>query len=93
MRDDMMVFRLPDESLSSFEGSGFETYFELELPLRSNSIENIKQISDVKITFDVRASYSPLLHDADISAPQPTTVSRLSLFLARFAASPCPPAP
>ena len=57
MRNDMWVFDLPDETLLPFEGSGIETVWELMLSKVGNA-NGFESLTDVFITFDMRASYS-----------------------------------
>ena len=68
MREDMWVFDLPDETLLPFEGSGIETVWELMLPKVGN-INSFESITDVMITFDMRASYSAALRAQHLAAP------------------------
>jgi hypothetical protein len=67
MRDDMWVFDLPDETLLPFEGSGFETVWELMLSKIGNA-NGFDALSDMLITFDMRASYSAFLEKEHIAA-------------------------
>src|SRR5262249_14425966 len=60
MRNDMWVFDLPDETLLPFEGSGFETVWELMVSKVGN-VDDLTVMSDMLITFDLRASYSAVL--------------------------------
>lgn len=60
MREDMWVFDLPDETLLPFEGSGIETIWELVLPKTGNT-NGFESITDVLLTFDMRASFSSTL--------------------------------
>jgi hypothetical protein len=74
MRDDLAVHGLPDEALLLFEGSGMDTTWTLELPAAANP-GGLGGIVDVLLTFDLRARYSPVLHDTHVSNA-PTTVER-----------------
>jgi hypothetical protein len=56
LRNDMEVYEMPGEQLMAFEGSGFSTAWELEFPAAANP-EGVSRLTDVLITFDVRASY------------------------------------
>lgn len=67
MRDDMWVFGLPDETLLPFEGSGIETVWELMLSKVGNA-NGFEAMTDVFITFDMRASYSAFLEKQHIAA-------------------------
>lgn len=57
LRDDLFVYGLPGETLLQFEGSGFETDWELEFPVAANP-KGLRSIADVIITFDSNAYYS-----------------------------------
>lgn len=74
MRDDMWVFDLPDETLLPFEGSGIDTVWEIAFPKAGNA-RDLSSLTDLWMTFDMRASYSSTLRDAHRAA-QPTTVRR-----------------
>jgi len=67
MREDMWVFDLPDETLLPFEGSGIETVWELMLP-KAGNVNSFESITDVMITFDMRASYSASLRTQQLAA-------------------------
>lgn len=60
MRGDMLVYELPDETLLPFEGSGIDTQWELSLA-RIGNFSSLENLTDVLITFDMRASYSAAL--------------------------------
>ena len=81
LKDDLAVFNLPDEALLNFEGSGVETFWELELPAIANP-HGLGHLADVLITFDLRARYSPELHQQHL-ASLPTTVRRFVLVSAK----------
>ena len=85
MREDMWVFDLPDETLLPFEGSGIETMWELSLPRTGNS-NSFESITDVMITFDMRASYSAELRSAQMSALVPS--ANRSVLLSANASNP-----
>ncbi len=85
MRDDMWVFGLPDETLLPFEGSGIETVWELQLP-RAGNANGLDAMSDLFLTFDMRASYSAALAQAHLAA-MPGVVRR-SLLMSANAADP-----
>lgn len=74
MREDMWVFDLPDETLLPFEGSGIETVWDLMLPRVGNS-NGFESITDVMITFDMRANYSASLRTQHVAA-LPTSANR-----------------
>ena len=57
LHDDLFVYGLPGETLLQFEGSGFETDWELEFPVLANP-KGFRSVADVIITFDSNASYS-----------------------------------
>jgi hypothetical protein len=65
LHDDLFVYGLPGETLLQFEGSGFETDWELEFPVRANP-KGLRSVADVIITFDSNAYYSQA-----IAAKQP----------------------
>ncbi len=67
MRNDMWVFDLPDETLLPFEGSGIETIWELNLSKIGNA-NGFQSMTDMLITFDMRASYSAFLEKEHIAA-------------------------
>jgi hypothetical protein len=78
MRNDMWVFDLPDETLLPFEGSGFETMWELMVSKAGNA-NGFDSMTDMLITFDMRASYSALLEKQHIAAfPASATRSLLA---------------
>lgn len=78
MRNDMWVFDLPDETLLPFEGSGIETVWELMLPKIGNA-NGFGSLTDILITFDMRASYSAFLEKQHLAA-LPNSANR-SLFI------------
>ena len=57
LHDDLFVYGLPGETLLQFEGSGFETDWELEFPVDANP-RGFRSVADVLITFDSNAYYS-----------------------------------
>lgn len=81
MRDDMWVFDLPDETLLPFEGSGIETVWELMLSKVGNA-NGFEAMTDVLITFDMRASYSALLEKQHL-AGMPNSANRSLLVSAK----------
>lgn len=60
MRNDMYVYDLPDETLLPFEGSGIETAWELSLSRLGNATD-LDKLTDILLTFDMRARYSASL--------------------------------
>jgi hypothetical protein len=74
MRNDMWVFDLPDETLLPFEGSGFESVWDVMLS-KFGKGSSLAALTDVLITFDMRARYSALLHAQHIAA-MPNTANR-----------------
>lgn len=85
MRNDMWVFDLPDETLLPFEGSGIETAWELMLSKVGNA-SGFESLTDVFITFDMRASYSAHLGQEHVVA-LPVSGTR-SVLLSAKAANP-----
>jgi hypothetical protein len=81
MREDMWVFDLPDETLLPFEGSGIETVWELMLSKVGNA-NSFESMTDMLVTFDMRASYSALLAQQHIGA-LPGTANRSLLASAK----------
>jgi hypothetical protein len=81
MRNDMWVFDLPDETLLPFEGSGIETVWELMLSKVGNA-NSFESMTDLQITFDMRASYSALLEKQHI-AVMPNSANRSLLASAK----------
>ena len=69
LRDDLFVYGLPGETLLQFEGSGFSTEWELELPLRANP-QGLRPLADVLISFDMNASWSgtPMAAGAELQS-------------------------
>jgi hypothetical protein len=78
MRDDMWVFDLPDETLLPFEGSGIETVWELMLSKIGNA-NGFDSMTDLLITFDMRASYSAFLEKQHLAALPASTTRTLLL--------------
>jgi Tc toxin complex TcA C-terminal TcB-binding domain len=79
LHDDLFVYGLPGETLLQFEGSGFETDFELEFPIESNP-RGLRSMADVLITFDTNAYYSDAV--AAKEAAQPLADTPRSIMLA-----------
>ena len=77
MRGDMWVYDLPDETLLPFEGSGVETAWELSLS-RLGDATSLENLTDVLLTFDMRASYSVVL-DATHKAAMPASLKKAVL--------------
>ncbi|MGB9927060.1 MAG: hypothetical protein ACPK85_01490 [Methanosarcina sp.] len=57
VRRDFELHGLPGERLLPFEGSGFATTWTLELPMSANATA-LSRVTDVRITFDVQATYA-----------------------------------
>ena len=57
LHDDLFVYGLPGETLLQFEGSGFETDWELEFSAIANP-RGFRSMVDVLITYDSNAYYS-----------------------------------
>jgi hypothetical protein len=57
LHDDLFVYGLPGETLLQFEGSGFETDWELEFPVDANP-KGFRSVADVLLTVDSNAYYS-----------------------------------
>lgn len=81
LRGDMLVYDLPDETLLPFEGSGIETAWELSLS-RLGGATSLENLTDVLITFDMRASYSATL-DAKHKAEVPGALKKSVLISGR----------
>lgn len=81
LRDDMAVYGLPDECLYNFEGSGLDTFWDLEFSPLGNS-SGLDNVADILITFDLRANYSAALHKQQLEA-QPKTADRMAMLSAR----------
>jgi hypothetical protein len=80
LQDDLFVYGLPGETLLQFEGSGFETAWELELPVAPNP-QGLRALTDIIITFDMNASYSEALA-GKLAALPPGPVARAILLAA-----------
>lgn len=63
VRRDLALHGLPGEGLLPFEGSGFTTAWALELPQAANAA-GLNRVTDVRLTFDVRAAYAVPVGDA-----------------------------
>ena len=81
MRGDMWVYDLPDETLLPFEGSGVETAWELSLS-RLGDATSLENLTDVLLTFDMRANYSAVL-DAAHKATMPASLKKAVLISGR----------
>ena len=69
MQGDMWVYDLPDETLLPFEGSGIETAYKISLS-RLGDAAGLENLTDVLLTFDMRASYAATLdarHKAELA--------------------------
>ncbi|HEY4367007.1 MAG TPA: hypothetical protein VGN07_07195, partial [Steroidobacteraceae bacterium] len=71
---DLWVYGLPGETLLQFEGSGYETDWELELPIAANP-RGLRSLTDVLITCDMNAMYSQTLA-TKLAAVAPSPVAR-----------------
>jgi hypothetical protein len=80
LREDMILYRVPDEALMSFEGSGVESFWELSFPPVANPY-GLDGVADIELTFAVRASYSPRLYEQHLQTA-PTSVRRFLFFSA-----------
>lgn len=74
LQNDMAVYSLPDETLFTFEGSGVETFWEINLPGPANTF-GYDGIADVLLTLDLWAQYSPDLYAQQL-ANMPKSVRR-----------------
>jgi hypothetical protein len=79
LQDDLFVYGLPGETLLQFEGSGFETAWELQFPIAANPA-GFSAVADVLITFDCNAYYSDSV--AAKQAAQPPQANRAILLAA-----------
>jgi len=79
LHDDLFVYGLPGETLLQFEGSGFETDWELEFPAEANP-RGLRSVADILITFDSNAYYSDAV--AAKEAAQPLANAPRSIMLA-----------
>ena len=80
LNDDRALYGLPNDALFAFEGSGIETNWTLELPEDANP-KGLKDVTDVLITFDMRAHFSEDLYQSHI-AEKRTSAQRLVLLSA-----------
>jgi len=74
LHDDLFVYGLPGETLLQFEGSGYETDWEVELPVVANP-KGFRSVADVLITFDSNAYYSDAVA-ANLAAQPAADASR-----------------
>jgi hypothetical protein len=81
LHDDLFVYGLPGETLLQFEGSGFGTDWELELPLAANP-HGLRSVADILISFDMNASYT------SAQPPQPPSGGTRAIMLAASAWDP-----
>ena len=81
LRTDLALYGMPGEQLLPFEGAGFTTTWNLELPPQVNAT-SLNRITDVRITYDVQAAYE-VPSSAPVPLPQPasraTFVSALAI--------------
>ncbi|MCB0567471.1 MAG: hypothetical protein H6573_32410 [Lewinellaceae bacterium] len=78
LEEDMKIYSLPDESLTPFEGSGFETLWRLEFPKSTNQ-EALKRLSDIQITFYLESSYDGSRVDK-LAEKGSVSINRTALF-------------
>ena len=81
LRKDLAVFGMPDDSLMTFEGSGFASFWGLQFPATANPF-GLDNLLDVQITFDLTAFYSASLFAQQMNSV-PTTVERFLMIPAR----------
>ncbi len=77
LADDMAVFGLPGETLFTFEGSGIDTVWTLELTPAGNPT-GLDAVADVEISFDLLASWTAELRQKHL-ASAPTSIDRFVL--------------
>src|SRR5258708_1964363 len=75
LREDMRVYDLPGETLLTFEGSGLDTFWELEFPEIANTY-CLDHVTHVLFTLDARAHSSIDLYKKHL-ASAPATAQRL----------------
>lgn len=78
LHDDLFVYGLPGETLLQFEGSGFETDWELEFPVIANP-KGFRSVADVIITFDSNAYYSEVVAAKQAALPPADTPRAIML--------------
>ncbi|MCU1442557.1 MAG: hypothetical protein JWQ59_707 [Cryobacterium sp.] len=78
LHNDLWVYGLPGETLMQFEGSGFETDWELEFPAVANP-KGLRSLTDVLITCDMNAMYSQRLAMLEAAAPSPPVTRSVAL--------------
>jgi hypothetical protein len=79
LHEDLFVYGLPGETLLQFEGSGFETDWEVDFPVEANP-KGLRSMADVLMTFDSNAYYSDAV--AAKQAAQPLADAPRSIMLA-----------
>lgn len=62
LRSDMKVLGLPDDHLLTLEGSGIETFWNLEFPSITDPY-GLDNLTDIVLTFDLLAQYSVNLEE------------------------------
>ena len=70
LRDDLFTYGLPGETLMQFEGSGYETDWQLEFPVATNA-KGLRPLADVLITFDMLAYHSEAAAAAQAAGAAP----------------------
>jgi hypothetical protein len=70
LRDDLFTYGLPGETLMQFEGSGYETDWQLEFPVAANA-KGLRPLADVLITFDMLAYHSEAAAAAQAAGAAP----------------------
>jgi uncharacterized protein YdhG (YjbR/CyaY superfamily) len=86
LQADLFVYGLPGETLLQFEGSGFDTDWELEFLPEANP-RGLRSLVDVVLTFDLNARYSTQAA-ALLAAPAAGPVSRALMLAASVWDSP-----
>lgn len=81
LRDDLFVYGLPGETLLQFEGSGFDTDWELECPLGANP-RALGATGDIVVTFDLNARYSTRAAQLFALAQRTRPIARAVMFAA-----------
>lgn len=78
LKDDMVLYDLPGDSLMPFEGSGIETFWILEFPPQGN-LDGLEKLADVVIIFDLYAEFSFDRRDS-LEGTSSTVASHTGLF-------------
>jgi hypothetical protein len=80
IREDGPLFGMIGETLLNFEGSGLESWWQIEFPRAANR-QGFDDITDVLVTFDLTSSYAPELYETHIKKA-PTQVQNFVMFSA-----------